>query len=77
VSVVGEISKMYIIKSIMTLGGKPLLKQMRVPIHIADTVCAIHKAATENGIPKRQIIANGYFSNDDGKTIAVAKTLAV
>jgi MoaA/NifB/PqqE/SkfB family radical SAM enzyme len=67
VSVVAELSKKYNIESVMTFGGEPLLH--------ADTTCAIYKAATENGIPKRQIITNGYFSKNDGQVIAVVKAL--
>jgi len=67
VSVVEELSKKYEIESVMTFGGEPLL--------YADTTCAIHKTATENSIPKRQIITNGYFSKDDNKIIDVAKAL--
>jgi len=67
VSIVAELSKKYDIESVMTFGGEPLL--------YADTTCAIHKIATENGIPKRQIITNGYFSNDDNKVSTVIKAL--
>jgi MoaA/NifB/PqqE/SkfB family radical SAM enzyme len=51
----------------MTFGGEPLL--------YADTVCAIHKIAKDVGIPKRQVITNGYFSKDVKKVAAVAKSL--
>jgi MoaA/NifB/PqqE/SkfB family radical SAM enzyme len=67
VSVVAELSKKYDIESVMTFGGEPLL--------YADTTCAIHKTAAENGIPKRQVITNGYFSKNDDKIISVAKAL--
>lgn len=67
VSVVNELSKLFNIESVMTFGGEPLL--------FADTTCAIHKAAMENGIPKMQLITNGYFTRDDDKIAAVAKAL--
>lgn len=67
ISIVTELSKHYSIESVMTFGGEPLL--------YADTVCTIHKTAKDCGIPKRQIITNGYFSKDDSKIIAVAKAL--
>ena len=52
----------------MTFGGEPLL--------CADTVFAIHKTATDMGIPHRQLITNGYFSNDMAKIKSVAQGLA-
>lgn len=64
---ISELAKQYPIESVMTFGGEPLL--------YADTVCAIHKIATDIGIPKRQIITNGYFSKDINKITAVAKSL--
>lgn len=67
VSVVAELSKMYDIESVMTFGGEPLL--------YSDTTCSIHKNATANEIPKRQIITNGYFSKDENQIISVTKEL--
>ena len=40
-TLVSELSKKYDIESVMTFGGEPLL--------YADTVCAIHKVASEKG----------------------------
>ena len=62
-----KIAKEYKIKSVMTFGGEPLL--------CPETVYTIHKAATEVGIPQRQLITNGYFSKDSGKIRLVAKQL--
>ena len=45
------------VKTVMAFGGEPLL--------YPDTVCAIHTAATELGIEKRQLITNGFFSKDE------------
>jgi MoaA/NifB/PqqE/SkfB family radical SAM enzyme len=67
ISLIAELSKYYSIKSVMTFGGEPLL--------YADTVCAIHRAAKAYGIPKRQIITNGYFSKDNNRITAIAKAL--
>ena len=52
----------------MTFGGEPLL--------YPETVCAIHKAATECDIPRRQIITNGYFPKDQKRIEEVVRRLA-
>lgn len=44
------------IRSLMTFGGEPLI--------YPDITCQIHKAASQCGIPERQIITNGYFSKN-------------
>ena len=54
-----ELSKEFQIESVMTFGGEPLL--------ISDTTFAIHETAKECDIPLRQIITNGYFTNDNEK----------
>ena len=64
---VKKIAAEYNIESVMTFGGEPLL--------FPDTVCEIHKAATEMNIPKRQLITNGYFSKDYDKIRCVAEKL--
>lgn len=58
----------YRITSLMTFGGEPLL--------YPETVYAIHRAAAECGIAKRQLITNGYFSKDPQKIGEVAGRLA-
>ncbi len=63
-SVAGE----YDIKSVMTFGGESLL--------YPDTVFEIHKAAKEMNIPKRQLITNGYFSNDTDVIERVSEKIA-
>jgi organic radical activating enzyme len=63
-----KIKKEYNITSVMTFGGEPLL--------YPDTVCAIHTAATELGIEKRQLITNGFFSKDADVIKAVARKLS-
>lgn len=57
----------YRIKTVMTFGGEPLL--------YSDVVCKIHKTASDLGIEKRQLITNGYFSNNPERIEAVAKDL--
>ena len=64
---VRRIAVEYGIKSVMTFGGEPLL--------YPETVCAIHKAATEMNVPKRQLITNGYFSKDPEKIRFVVSEL--
>lgn len=64
---VREIAEKYNITSVMTFGGEPLL--------FPDTVCAIHRAAAEMDIPKRQLITNGYFSKDEEKIRLTVKKL--
>ena len=49
----------YKMDSLMTFGGEPLL--------YPDVVCNIHKAGKEAGIPKRQLITNGFFSKENEK----------
>ncbi len=57
------ISKEYSIQSVMTFGGEPMLYY--------DCTCEILSASRGCKIPKRQLITNGYFSNDE-KIIDVA-----
>lgn len=66
-SVVSALSKEYDVDSVMTFGGEPLL--------FAETTSAIHKEAMDCGIPNRQIITNGYFSDDSVRIRAVANSL--
>ena len=58
----------YPIRSLMTFGGEPLL--------YPDVVCKIHKTAAELGIPKRQVITNGFFSKKTERIEEVARALA-
>jgi len=67
VKTVNRLAERFMIQSVMTFGGEPLL--------FADTVCKIHAAARDSGIPKRQIITNGFFSKDAQKIDEVAKVL--
>ena len=58
----------YKIKTIMTFGGEPLL--------YPDVVCAIHRTGSELGIPRRQVITNGYFTKKQERIGEVAVALA-
>jgi len=67
VTVIKRLAERYDIQSVMTFGGEPLL--------FAETVCEIHAAARDGGIPKRQLITNGFFSKDNQKIDETAKAL--
>ena len=64
---VKKIAAEYDIKTVMTFGGEPLL--------YPDAVYAIMSAATELDIQKRQVITNGYFSNNPKRIAEVAHRL--
>lgn len=66
---VQKIAAEYDIKTVMTFGGEPLL--------CPDAVYAIMKIAQKLNIPKRQVITNGYFSNNADKIREVAEQLAM
>ena len=65
---VRKISSEYDIKTVMAFGGEPLLH--------TDATFAVMNAAKELKIPKRQLITNGYFTNDASLISEVAKRLA-
>jgi len=65
---VKDICENYRIESLMTFGGEPLL--------YPEDVCSIHKAAKEVGIPKREMITNGFFSKDKNRIAEVVHMLA-
>ena len=65
---VRKIATAYAIQTVMAFGGEPLL--------YPDAVCAIMTAAKEMGVPRRQVITNGYFSTDPGRIATVAQRLA-
>ena len=65
---VRKIATEYDIKTVMTFGGEPLL--------YTEAVYAIMSVAKELNIPKRQVITNGYFSNNEDKIREVAQRLA-
>lgn len=55
------------LESVMCFGGEPLL-------YSAD-VCAVFREARESGIPKRQLITNGFFSNEPKKYAGLRRNL--
>ena len=62
-----KIAENYQIQTVMTFGGEPLL--------YPNAVYEIHSAAKKMGIPKRQVITNGYFSKNPDRIAAVAAGL--
>ncbi len=67
VKAIREVCENYKIESLMTFGGEPLL--------YPKVVCAIHRTATEMGIPKRDLITNGFFTKDPDRIKEVVKNL--
>lgn len=65
---VRELCGKFEITSLMTFGGEPLL--------YPDVVCKIHAAARDMGIPKRQLITNGFFSKNAETVRRTAKDIA-
>ena len=66
--VVRDLAGRFPVASVMTFGGEPLLHP--------ETVCAVHAAAAEAGVPKRQLITNGFFSRDSEVIERTAQGLA-
>ena len=67
VAAIKELSQAFEIKSLMTFGGEPLI--------YPEFICAVHAAAREAGIGRKQIITNGYFSRDKGRIWEVAQNI--
>ena len=65
---VREVCARFDIKTVMTFGGEPLL--------YPETVFAAHAAASELGVPRRQIITNGFFTKDRARAAEVVRGLA-
>lgn len=65
---VKSIASAYDIKTVMAFGGEPLL--------YPDAVYSIMNTAWELGIPKRQVITNGFFSKGITKIKEVVSKLA-
>ena len=66
---VRRIASEYDVKTVMTFGGEPLL--------YPDTVYAVMSVARELNIPRRQVITNGYFTNDEEKLCRVVSGLSL
>ena len=64
---VRAICEKYDVKTVMVFGGEPLL--------YLDSVYEIISTATKLGVPKRQVITNGYFSNDESVISKAAEML--
>ena len=64
---VRRVAAEYDIKTVMTFGGEPLL--------YPDVTIAVMTAARELNVERRQVITNGYFSNDTEKIREVVKKL--
>lgn len=54
--IVGKVGGKYRLESVMTFGGEPLL--------YPEVVYAVHREAAGLGVPVREVITNGYWSND-------------
>lgn len=65
---VQRIATAYPLQTVMAFGGEPLL--------YPESVYAILRAARDCGVPKRQVITNGYFSKNADRIREVAETLA-
>jgi hypothetical protein len=65
---VRKVAAVYPIETVMAFGGEPLLHP--------DAVYAVMQAATDARVPRRQVITNGYFSQDAAQIAAVAARLA-
>jgi MoaA/NifB/PqqE/SkfB family radical SAM enzyme len=67
VEIVRKVTEEYKPKSIMTFGGEPML--------YPDIVYAIHSAATNSGIPRREVITNGFWSDKKSEIQQIADSL--
>ena len=67
VKAVKAITGKFDIKTVMTFGGEPLL--------YPETVYAVHRLAKEAGVPKRQLITNGFFTRDLDKIRDTVRSL--
>lgn len=67
VEIVRKVSDRYKPKSVMTFGGEPML--------FPEVVYAIHREALRVGIPSRELITNGFWSNGRESTQRIAVDL--
>ena len=65
---VREVCQHYGLETVMTFGGEPLL--------YPEAVFAIHRAAAEMGVIRRQIITNGCFTKSRARMEEAARALA-
>lgn len=66
---VRKICEKYEIRTVMAFGGEPLL--------YTDAVESIMRAATELAVPHRQLITNGYFSQDPDRIKSIAERISL
>lgn len=67
VQAIRMLAKNYPVASLMTFGGEPLL--------YPEVTCQLHAAARDAGIPRRQVITNGFFSRDERRIQQVARMI--
>ena len=65
--VIQTLTQMFRVQSVMTFGGEPLL--------FPAAACTVHRAATDSGVPVRQVITNGCFAKDSAYLAKTAKQL--
>ena len=65
---VETVASAYKIESVMTFGGEPLM--------YPECVYSVHSAARRCGIPKRQLITNGFFSKNPEKIKEIARNIS-
>lgn len=65
---VRRVAAVYRLETVMAFGGEPLL--------YPEAVYAIMTAACEAGVPRRQVITNGFFTKDPARMREVACRLA-
>jgi hypothetical protein len=63
-----QVTQEYTPQSVMTFGGEPLL--------YPETICAIHQAARDSGIRRREVITNGGWPREEAAFRRVALRLA-
>jgi organic radical activating enzyme len=68
VEIIEKVTSKYNVESVMTFGGEPML--------FPKIVYMIHKTATRNKVSKRELITNGYWSNNKQNTKEIAEKLA-
>ncbi|OGO35563.1 MAG: hypothetical protein A2147_04590 [Chloroflexi bacterium RBG_16_57_8] len=66
--IVRQVAGVYPLKSMMIFGGEPLL--------FPDVVCAVHGAAKDCGVPRRDIITNAGYPRSDVEFRKLARRLS-
>ncbi len=68
VEIIEKIASRFDVESVMTFGGEPML--------FPEAVYAIHKTAASKEVSSRELITNGYWSNNNQSTRKKAEKLA-